>query len=160
MKVRLQMIVVALFGVISIAPMTGIALAGGNADCTVYEIRASKDKGGIDAELRGIRDLRQGAFKQWSRFEKLASHASSIKHMHSKNVSLIPGKLSVLYSGAVVSAGKKPRVRLAVTIDDKKGKRLVNTKTELDAGAYLVLVEPRLKIPKGTYILALSCTPN
>ena len=156
MKVRLYITVAVLFGVVLITGQEA-AWADQSAACKVYEIRASKDKGGIDAELRGIRDLRQGAFKQWTRFEKLAKHSQTLKHMHAGNVSLIPGKLSILYRGAVVAAGKKPRVRLGVTIDDKKGKRLVNTKTELDAGAYLVLVEPRLRIAKGTYSLALSC---
>ena len=129
------------------------------AECKVYEIRASNEQGGIDTELKGIKDLRKGAFTKWKRFQKLAKHSKILASLHTANISLIPGKLSLLLNDLIVHPGKKPRIRLAITIDNAKGKRLLNTNSEIDAGAYLVWVDERLRIPKGTYILALTCQP-
>ncbi len=126
---------------------------------TIYEIRASNDKGSSDPELsKGplAKKLQKGPFRSWSKFEKLAKHDEKAKRLEAKVVELQPGgKLSVLYRDRMKSQGKKDRLRLSVAIDKKDGKRRLDTTVELDAGDFFLVGGSSL--PGGaTYILAIS----
>ncbi len=130
------------------------------ADCTVFEIKASDpDKGGIDPALKPLeKKLRKGPFKAWSRFDKLAKHDKKLSRMKAEEIGLVPGKLSILLRGVAREEGRKARLRLSLTVDNKQGKRVINTGTEQDSGDFFLIVDGRLKIPGGDYILAISCT--
>ena len=144
---------VTLFGI-------GEARADANpADCTVFEIKASNpDKGGIDPALQPLeKKLRKGPFKAWSRFDKLAKHSKTLTRMKSEEIALVPGKLSMLLRGVAREEGRKARLRLSLTVDNQQGKQVSNTGTELDSGDFILIVDGRLKIPGGDYILAVSC---
>jgi hypothetical protein len=129
-----------------------------SVDCTIYEIKASSKGKGIDAELKPLeKKLSKGPFKAWTRFEKLAVHKKKLVRMKPVEAKLVPGKLSVLYKGTIREKGRKDRVRLSLTVDDKQGKRVIDTGTEQDSGDYFLIVDGRLRIRGGDYILALSC---
>ena len=151
-------IALALAGTVVLAGH-GRAWAEPPADCTVFEIKASNPaKGGIDPALKPLeKKLQKGAFKAWKRFDMLAKHQSKVTRMKAEEVALVPGKLSVLLRGVVREEGRKARLRLSITVDDKAGKRLINTGTEQDSADYFLIVDGRLVIPGGDYILALSC---
>lgn len=129
-----------------------------SVDCAIFEIKASSDGVGIDKELKPLeKKLSRGPFKAWKRFQKLAIHQKKLVRMRAAETKLVPGKLSVLYKGTIQAKGRKDRVRLSLTIDDKNGKRVIDTGTEQDSGDYFLIVDGRLRIPGGDYILALSC---
>ena len=139
------------------------ASAGANdATCTAWEIRASSAASPkIDRELKHIRELRKGAFRQFNTFEKIRRHNISIQHSHNKETSLTPGKLSLVNRGVEAKEGRKPRVRLDVAIDSKKGKRLISIRDmAMDRDAFWMYVDDGLKIAKGTFVLALTCQPK
>jgi len=126
--------------------------------CSIFEIKASTDGKGIDKELKPLeKKLSRGPFKAWTRFQKLAIHQQKLTRMRAAETKLVPGKLSVLYKDTIQAKGRKDRVRLSLTIDDKDGKRVIDTGTEQDSGDYFLIVDGRLRIPGGDYILALSC---
>ena len=136
------------------------ARAEGPAACTVFEIKASNPpQGGIDPALKPLeKKLQKGPFKAWKRFYRLAKHDLQLSRMTSEEIALVPGKLSVLMRGVVRDEGRKARLRLSLTIDNKDGKRVINTGTEQDSGDFFLIVDGRLPIPGGDYILALGCT--
>jgi hypothetical protein len=149
------------FGLALAITLTGSeALAdNGKAELTVYEIRASNDKGDSDPELskgRLANKLRKGPFRSWTKFEKLAKHEKTVAQLKAQMVGLKPGgKLSVLYRSRIQSKGKKDRLRLSITLDKKNGKRHLDTTIELDAGDFFLVGGQNL--PDGaTYILAIS----
>ncbi len=157
MRVAKSMIVAAVAAAL-LAVLAGPARAEDAADCTVFEIKASNDKAGIDPQLKVLeKKLQKGPFKAWKRFDLLAKHSVKLARMKAREIKLVPGKLSVLVRGVVTEEGRKPRLRLSLTVDNKEGKRVINTGTEQDSGDYFLIVDGRLVIPGGDYILALGC---
>ena len=143
--------------VVLLAPGDARAQAS-SADCSIYEIKASNTGEGTDADLKPLRKkLGRGPFKAWKRFQKLAIHTKALAHMRADETKLVPGKLSLLYKGTVQAKGRKDRVRLSLTIDDRSDKRVVDTGIEQDSGDFFLIVDGRLRIPGGDYVFALSC---
>lgn len=130
-----------------------------SAKLTVYEIRASNEKGESDPELKTgalAKKLQKGPFRSWSRFQVLGKHQLEAQQLKSKELALKPGgQLSVLYRARMRSDGKKDRLRMSVTMDKPDGKRHLDTTVEVDAGDYF-LVGGRTLEDGATYILAIS----
>lgn len=141
---------------IAIAP--GEAHAADDATCQVYEIKASNGAGGVDPALRGLaKKLGKPPFSSWKTFELLKKHDRGIEQMKAFEVGLVPGgKLSLLYRDRSDPEGKKPRLRLSFTLDDKAGKRKLDGTIKLDSGDYYLIGGDELE-GGGTYILAVSC---
>jgi hypothetical protein len=144
----------------------GAAIAG-NADamaveqikCQVYEIKASNDDTGVDAALKPLaKKLKKPPFSSWKSFKLLKKHDKDIAKMKALSLGLVPGgKLSLLYRDKTAQEGKKVRLRLTFTLDDKAGKRKVDGTINLDSGDYYLIGGDSLK-GGGTYILAISCS--
>jgi hypothetical protein len=129
------------------------------ADCTFIEIKASNTGGGVDKRLEPLqRKLERPPFSSWDTFEMLGRHARTVTRMRAEEVKLrIGGRLTALYRDRVQAKGRRDRLRMTVTMDDKDGKRALDTTFGIDSGKYLLIGGQAL--PDGaTYVLAISCT--
>ena len=138
---------------------TAAAGKGASASCTVYEIKASNGPKAMDAALKPLQSkLSRGAFRQWSKFEKLAIHRKVFQRMKSVRVALVPGSMSGLLRGITQFKGKKDRLTMSLQLDDKSGTRLQDNTTKFDSGDSILIVDGGLKVSGGSYIFALQCT--
>ncbi|MBT8493053.1 MAG: hypothetical protein KJO07_08340 [Deltaproteobacteria bacterium] len=129
------------------------------ADCQLYEIKATKDpKGGVDPALKPLaKKLSKPPFDSWKSFKLLARHKKTVERMKALELKLKPGgKLTLLYRDLISAPGKKPRLRLSLTLDSKSGKRVADLTIKLDSGDYNLIGGGTL--PGGAaYILATTC---
>ena len=128
------------------------------ASCTFLEIQASSGGGGIDASLKPLAGkLEKPPFSGWKSFSLVARHPQTLLLMKAVDVPLkMGGKLSALFRQHSQSAGKKDRVSLSLALDDKSGKRALDTKVHVDEGDYFVIVISQSA--DGGQLLAFSCT--
>ena len=67
-------------------------------------------------------------------------------------------KLSLLYRDQNAAQGKKVRLRVTFTLDDKNDKRKLNSTLNLDSGDFSLIGNESDKLADGaTYIVAVSC---
>jgi hypothetical protein len=129
------------------------------AKCQIFEIKAKNTKGGkIDPALRPIASkLKKPPFSSWNTFESMAHHDETAVRMKAFELELVPGgKMSLLYRDQIQAEGKKPRLRISLTLDDKSGKRLLDATIKLDSGDWYLIGGESLP-GDATYILATSC---
>jgi hypothetical protein len=128
------------------------------ASCTFLEIQASSGAGGIDGALKPLAGkLEKPPFSTWKSFSLVARHPQTLPLMKAVDVPLkMGGKLSALFRQHSQSAGKKDRVSLSLALDDKSGKRALDTKVHVDEGDYFVIVTSQSA--DGGQLLAFSCT--
>jgi hypothetical protein len=129
-------------------------------DCAVYEMAASSDKPNVDPALRPLqRKLKKPPFSSWTSFKLLKKHDQQALKMKALVLPLFTGsKLSVLYRDQIADPGKKVRLRVTFTLDDKNGKRKLNSTLNLDSGDFSLIGGDWDKLPGGeTYIVAVSC---
>jgi hypothetical protein len=130
------------------------------AACEILEVAATTQDpaGGIDAELKPLaRKLKKPPFTSWNTFKLLARHAKQLTLLKAESVPLTVGQASVLYRQRSTASGKKDRLELAITVDGKDGKRMLDTKVNIDAGDYF-LIGQNAQGNDGL-ILAFTCRP-
>ncbi|ACY17418.1 hypothetical protein Hoch_4929 [Haliangium ochraceum DSM 14365] len=112
------------------------------AQCTFLEIKASSGEGGIDGALSALAGkLKRPPFSSWKSFSLEAKHSQKLALMKAVDVSLkMGGKLGALFRQHNQAPGKKGRLSLSLTLDDKNGKRALDTKVHVDEGDYFVIV--------------------
>jgi hypothetical protein len=125
-----------ILGVALIAPRW--ARAEVTAGCELFEISAKTgEPAAIDAELKPVeKKLKKPPFSTWTQF-KLLSHAQ--KSLTQKKVEPIALKLGSA-TATLVEIVDKSKLRLTITMDDDKGKHVVNNTTTVEAGDYLMFV--------------------
>lgn len=129
-------------------------------DCAVYEMAASSGKPDVDPALRPLqRKLKKPPFSSWTTFKLLKKHDQQAIQQKPLLLPLFTGsKLSLLYRDTSSSQGKKVRLRVTFTLDDKNGKRKLNSTLNLDSGDFSLIGGDWDKLPDGaTYIVAVSC---
>ena len=129
-------------------------------DCLIYEMAASSGKPGVDPALRPlVKKLKRPPFSSWTTFKLLKNHQKDAVRMKALTLPLTTGsKLSLLYRDQSASQGKKVRLRLTFTLDDKNDKRKLNGTLNLDSGDFSLIGNESDKLPDGsTYIVAVSC---
>jgi hypothetical protein len=136
--------------------------ATGDAVCSIFEIAASNGKrgakGSVDPQLRPLaKKLKKPPFSSWSTFKLLKKHDQKLAKMKQVSLALVTGsKMGLLYRDKSDAEGKKARLRLQFTLDDKDGKRKLDGTIKLDSGDYYLIGGDDLK-GGGTYIVAVSC---
>ena len=75
--------------------------------------------------------------------------------LKSDTMTLSVGRADILFRDIDHGAGKKSRVALTVTMDDQSGKRVLETKFNVDTGDFFVL--GRTLPNNDGHLLALSC---
>jgi hypothetical protein len=124
------------------------------ADCEFLEISAKAgDKPAIDAELKPVeKKLKKPPFSAWNQF-KLLSHSQ--KALTKKKTETINLKLGSA-TATLIEIVDKSKVRLAITMDDGKGKQVVNNTSTVEAGDYLMYVHALGSNTDG-HLLSLTC---
>ena len=128
------------------------------ADCTVLEIKASNEGKGIDGALKPLaKKFKKPPFSSWNTFKLLKRHQKAVQQMKEASFKLVPGgNMSLLFRSVTSSKNKKDRLRLTFTIDDKKGKRKLESTMNLDSGDYYLIGGDSLG-DDSVYILATAC---
>jgi hypothetical protein len=155
---RLAMYKLVIAAIVSLAG-SSYAHADDAVRCQVFEIRASSgDSERIDPRLRSIEDkLRQAPFRAWNVFEALERHRVRAERRRPVKISLAPGgEMTLLYRDTTRAEGRKPRLRLSLTLDDAEGKRLMDATIQLDSGDWYLVGGEALD-ENATYILATGC---
>jgi hypothetical protein len=142
-----------------LAGATPAAHADTGASCTVLEIEAStSDAPSVDPDLRPLeRKLKKPPFSSWNTFKRLGSHDLVLQMMKAGSLGLTQGKLELLLREATAGGSKKPRVSLGLTLDDQDGKRVIDTKLVVDAGAWLAVGRSLKGKENHGQIVALTC---
>lgn len=145
--------------VVALVIAAGDARADAEVRCQIFEIKATHgDSERIDSRLRPIEDkLRQAPFRAWNVFEALASHRMTAERRRPVKLSLEPGgEMTLLYQDVTREEGKKPRLRLSLTLDDADGRRRMDSTIRLDSGDWSLIGGESLG-DGATYVLAIGC---
>ena len=131
----------------------GRARADVTANCDFLEISAKAgDKPAVDGELKPLeKKLKKPPFGSWNQF-KLLGHTQ--KALAKKKPEPIPLK-SGSAAATLVEIVDKSKVRLTVTMNDPKGKEVVNNTTAIEGGDWVIYVHP-LPGNEG-HVLSVSC---
>ena len=127
------------------------------ADCEFVEISATTSSTPkIDSELASMeKKLKKPPFSSWNTFKQLTRVARPLVHLKSEAVKLSTGSVSVLLREVTGVGGKRPRLALSVTMDDTDGKRVMDTRVNVDAGEFFLI--GRSLANNAGHVLALSC---
>ena len=95
---RSKYFLAALFAWFALGAFGGEAMAE-EANCTVFEIKATSGEGGIDAELKPITSkLKKPPFSAWKTFKVVKKHSAKAALMKAVSLGLADGgKLGLLY---------------------------------------------------------------
>ena len=120
--------------------------------CTFLEVAASKGKTAMDPRLKAIeRKLTRGPFKTWSEFKLLSDVQRTLSKKKTEAVALKQGAAT----GTLVEIVDKSKARLTLTVDNAKGKRVVDTTVTVDAADYVILTN---ELPNGDgHLVAVTC---
>jgi hypothetical protein len=137
---------------------SGQALAD-DASCDVFEIKATNDSSGHDAELKPLKKkLSKPPFSAWKSFKLVKKHTIAASLMKSVSVKLSAGgKLGLLYKERNDAKGHKPRLRVVMTLDDAKGKRKADITLKFDSGDFSLVGQDAGK-DGSTRVLAIRCS--
>ncbi len=129
------------------------ARADVTADCDFLEISArSGDKPAIDGELKPLeKKLKKPPFSAWNQFKLLGHAQKPLAKKKPEPIGLKTGSATA----TLIETVDKSKVRLTVTIDDAKGKRVVNNTTAVEAGDYVIYGYP-LPGNEG-HLLSVTC---
>jgi hypothetical protein len=129
------------------------ARADVTADCEFLEISAKAgDKPAIDAELKPLeKKLKKPPLSTWSQFKLLSRSQKALPKKKPAPISLKIGSATA----TLVEIVDKSKVRLTVTIDDAKGKHVVDNTTTAEAGDWVIVVH-ELAGNEG-HLLAATC---
>lgn len=127
-------------------------------DCEFLEIEANNSAGAVDPKLNSAlaKKLKKPPFSSWKSFSLKARHEKKLPLLKAEEIQLtVGGKLSVLYRQHSQPAGKRDRFALTVELDNKSGKRALNTQLVVDARDHFVIALSSGQ--ENATLLALSC---
>ncbi len=136
----------------------GSSAMADEANCTVFEIKATSGDGGIDAELKPItKKLKKPPFSAWKTFKVVGKHDVKAPQKKAVSISLDGGgKLGLLYKERSDAKGSKPRLRVGLTLDNKAGKRKADITLKVDSGDYTLVGQDADK-DGSSRLLAIRC---
>ena len=107
---------------------------------------------GIDPDLKPLeKKLKKPPFSSWNTFKVLMKASQPLARRTPAPIALKIGKATV----TLVEIVDKSKCRITVTIEDAKGKQLVNNTSSVEAGDYLVYGH---SLPNNDgHLLALTC---
>ena len=120
------------------------------------EIKASNEKGGVDAKLDKLKaKLSKPPFASYDTFKLLGEHSVNAERGKPAPVKLANGSLTLLFKDKLTASGGKTRLRFGIDVDDKQGARTISTESKFDSGdPFFIAGQP---YDGGTYVLALTC---
>lgn len=138
---------------VAVAGTPAPARADVGTSCELFEISAkTSDKPSIDAELKPLeKKLKKPPFSTWGQFKLLSHSQRAMAKKKPESIGLKLGKATA----TLVEIVDKSKVRLTVTMDDDKGKEVVNNTTTVEAGDYVIFVHA---LPNNEgHLLSLTC---
>jgi hypothetical protein len=139
--------------------ISGTAVAQSNppppptVSCEFLEISATSAKdASIDPELEKLKKkFKKPPFSSWNSFKLLMKTNQQLTQSKEATIQLKQGKATAKLHGIVNSSN----VRLAISLEDDKGKNIVNTTATFAGGDYLVYGH---SLPDNAgHMLALTC---
>jgi hypothetical protein len=121
--------------------------------CEFLEISATSGKtASIDPELEKLsKKFKKPPFSSWNTFKLLMKTNRTLEQRKAAVIDLKRGKATATLHGIV----NQNSVRLAISLDDEKGKNIVNTTATFAGGDYLVYGH---SLPDNAgHMLALTC---
>ena len=117
-------------------PVVLVAQAVPTASCKVTEIKATKEKKGIDAKLKWLAaPLGKGPFKLYDTYTLLSEATPAApKDKPVEAVLSDKSKVTLIYKGPSEVKGGKTRIRIEVDIDDAGGTRVQQAVQTFDSG--------------------------
>ncbi|MBK9030437.1 MAG: hypothetical protein IPL61_03700 [Myxococcales bacterium] len=149
-----RVIAVLVFGLAAVA---AAPIARADVACSIVEIEATvTDRPSVDPDLKALeRKLKKPPFSSWNAFKRLGATSLTLAPAKVGEAQLVHGKLGVMLRDVSERGGKRPRLAMAVTLDDAAGRRVVDTKINVDAGDWFMLGRS-LPGNKG-HLIALNC---
>lgn len=138
---------------IATAATTAPASADVGTSCDFLEISAKQgDKPVMDAELKPVeKKLKKPPFSTWSQFKLLSQTQKALAKKKPESIGVKLGAATA----TLVEIVDKSKVRLTVTMNDDKGKEVVNNTTTVEAGDYVIFVHA---LPNNEgHLLSLTC---
>jgi hypothetical protein len=141
-----------------LAGWSGVASAD-EASCDAFEIKASNAGNSIDAELKPLeKKLKKPPFSAWKSFKLVKKHSVKAALMKSVTLKLSTGgTLGLLYKERSDAKGRKPRLRVVMTLDDAKGKRKADITLKFDSGDFSLVGQDAGK-DGSSRVLAIRCS--
>ena len=153
---RTRRIAVLALALAAVAGAPAIAAADVKVTCDALEISAtSGTEGKIAPELKPLeKKLKKKPFSSWNTFTLLSKTSKELERLKDEDFKLTKGKATVLFRD-LDKGTKKNRIALTVTTEDENGKRIADTKVNIDAGDYIVLA--RTLSNDDGHLLAVTC---
>jgi hypothetical protein len=128
------------------------ARADVTTSCEFFEISAKTGpKPAIDAELSRVeKKLKKPPFSTWNQFKLLSHSQKSLAKKKAEPIAVKTGAATA----TLVEIVDKSKVRITVTMDDDKGKQVVNNTTTVEAGDYVMFVH---EVGNDGHLLSLTC---
>jgi hypothetical protein len=122
-------------------------------ECEFLEISAKTGaKPAIDPELQRVeKKLKKPPFSTWNQFKLLSHSKKPLARKKPEPVGLKIGSATA----TLVEIVDKSKVRLTITMDDDKGKQVVNNTTAVEAGDYVIFVHELAN--NDGHLLSLTC---
>lgn len=141
------------FGVLAVAMPATAQPTPATVSCEVLEITATNGKDpSVDADLEKLKKkFKKPPFSSWNQFKLLMKTDRTLTVRKADELKLKQGSATVTFLGVL----NKSQVRLKVTIDDDKGKQMVDNTSAVDAGDYLVYGHSVAN--NDGHLLALTC---
>jgi len=127
--------------------------AAPSVTASILEVSATTGKTpSIDPELKPLeKKLTRPPFSSWNQFKVLMKTQQTLVKRKPAPIALKVGKATV----TLVEIVDKSKCRLSVTIEDAKGKQIVNNTSTVEGGDYLVYGH---SLPSNEgHLLALTC---
>ncbi len=121
--------------------------------CDILEITATSGKdASVAPELQKLqKKFKKPPFSSWNQFTLMMSDSRALKAKRTEIINLKLGSATA----TLVEIVDTSKVRLMVTIGDASGKQIVNNKSTVEAGDYLVYGH---SLPNNDgHLLALTC---
>ena len=140
-----------------VAVAAAAAPARADVNCSVVEIEASTAASpSVDGDLRQFeKRFKRPPYSSWNSFKRLGGTTVTLAPQKQGDAQLVHGKVGLLLRDVIERGGKRPRLSIGVTLDDSAGKRVVDTKINVDAGDWFMWARP-MPGDKG-HLVALSC---
>jgi hypothetical protein len=137
--------------VLACAALPRTARADVVADCSFFEITATTaPTPAMDPELKPLeKKLKRPPFASWNAFHKLAGGAVHLVQHKAEPLHLLQGAASLLLRDR-----KDARIEWTISVDGADGKRVIDTKQNVNAGDWNVVGH---NVKDDGHILALTC---
>ena len=143
----------AAFALMTALPASAQPRGAAAVTCNILEITATSGKdASVAPELQKLqKKFKKPPFSSWNQFKLMMSDSRALKAKQTETINLKLGSATA----TLVEIVDTSKVRLMVTIADASGKQIVNNKSTVEAGDYLVYGH---SLPNNDgHLLALTC---